>query len=209
MTERTAGHPAEGAIRRLRRAWPAAAAAVLAAAAVAGCGSLPTRIQGTDVIEAGQPAVVTSDRPNGTLLFFIGENGRLTPALREGLFDSDDGNAEGGLIGGGGSESDSGYLLPVTFVMSRLLAGPADAERAAGLHTAVPFSPKGSEVKAEYTGRQLNVRFTFPVTELSATARAQLVCTAYHAGLRRPVTAVVLLGPDGETEPARCDETDG
>ncbi|RSS83237.1 hypothetical protein [Streptomyces sp. WAC06614] len=186
-------------MRTAVRTWRtgAGAAAVLALGGVlltAGCGIKPT-----GVVESGQPAqvpVVMS--PYATQVYFLSPTGGLVPV------------------------PESGYPpSPPVDVLGRLLRGPGEAARAAGLHTELPAltgpqeggpawsaGPQvgGPSWSVEYDGNaEVTVRVPFAVRPLSTGARLQLVCTAAHTTGRSAFDVeVTLLGPDGALPAAHC-----
>ncbi|KPI00756.1 Lipoprotein LpqB, GerMN domain-containing protein [Actinobacteria bacterium OV450] len=166
---------------RTRTAAAAAAALLLGGPLLAGCGIKPT-----GVIESGAAAKVIIPGP-GTLgtVYFVMPDGRLAPV----------------------PEQDQPAKSPVSVLM-RLLIGPLDEEKAAGLETRVPAPadrkpPFG--LSAGVSGDVLEVRLPFAVAGLSDTARRQLVCTAASTN---PKYTVVLRGPDTSVGPARCELDD-
>ncbi|MER7763749.1 hypothetical protein [Streptomyces sp. NPDC097619] len=201
-TGRHTGSPDRGAAR-----WRTAvgtAVALLVAGLLVGCEGAPTVIQGTDVVEAGEPAKVAPDRPDGILLYFVGEGGTLVPVLDRSPFGPD---AEGLLTGGGAATEapDRVYRVPIDHSIRRLLQGPSARERTAGLTSALPWQDRSPEIRVERAGSTLQLRMSLDVTALSATARGQLVCTAQRAETGTPSAEVVLIGPDGATEPTDCE----
>ncbi|MFD0269419.1 hypothetical protein ACFVGY_23045 [Streptomyces sp. NPDC127106] len=141
----------------MTRTRPAAAAglpALLACTVLAGCGIKPT-----GVVESGAPAKVTVAAPAARpLVYFVDPEDRLlaTPQV-----------------------AYAGDGLDVGLV--RLLAGPAEEDKAAGLRTALPRvdfkTATGTRVVA--TAQDvIEVRLPFKVGGLSELARRQVVCTA-------------------------------
>ncbi|KJY35369.1 MULTISPECIES: hypothetical protein [unclassified Streptomyces] len=164
---------------RVRTAAAAGAALLLGGLLLTGCGIKPT-----GVIESGDAAKVVFPDPHtkGTV-YFVTSDGRLFPV----------------------PEREQPAESPVSVLM-RLLIGPLDKEKAAGLETRVPapadrkppFGLSSSIVSEEV----MEVRLPFAVAGLSETARRQLVCTAASVD---PQYAVVLRGPDTSVGPARCN----
>ncbi|MEU6865787.1 hypothetical protein ABZ924_21420 [Streptomyces sp. NPDC046876] len=155
---------------------PAAARAVALPAAVGllltGCGIKPT-----GVIESGAPAKMTVPVPNqDSMVYYLTLDGRLAPSSVPYT-----------------SPSPGGAL-------ARLLAGPTQQERAAGLRTAVPVldSKTAAEVRVlQSNSAVVEVVLPIMVEDLPDPARRQLVCTAlsslpshYLAALRGPDTVV-------------------
>ncbi|MFI8278289.1 hypothetical protein ACIGBH_26145 [Streptomyces sp. NPDC085929] len=163
---------------RVRTAAAAGAALLLGGLPLTGCGIKPT-----GVIESGDAAkVVFPDAHTKGTVYFVRSDGRLAPV----------------------PEREQPAESPVSVLM-RLLIGPLDREKAAGLETRVPAPadrkpPFG--LSASVFGETLEVRLPFAVAGLSETARRQLVCTAASVN---PRYAVVLRGPDTSLGPAGCD----
>ncbi|MEW2416078.1 hypothetical protein AB0953_20485 [Streptomyces sp. NPDC046866] len=152
-----------------RRLPPAARALALPAAALllaAGCGIKPT-----GVVESGAPAKMPMAVPNdNALVYYLTPDDRLAP-------------------------STVPYAAPSPGgALARLLAGPTQQERSAGLRTAVPVVDTGAatEVRVlQSNSAIIEVVLPFAVAELPDLARRQLVCTAlssqpshYEAALR-------------------------
>ncbi|MFD7626500.1 hypothetical protein ACFV7Q_10705 [Streptomyces sp. NPDC059851] len=161
------------------RTRPAAAGlpALLVCAALAGCGIKPT-----GVIESGAPAEVKVGGPvQRPLVYFVDPQDRLLPSPQD--YSSD------GVYGG----------------VVRLLAGPSEGQKAAGLRTALPRvdvkTAAGARVAA--AGEVVEVRLPFNVGPLSDLARRQLVCTALSTSASQ--YRAVLVGPDTTVEAAHCD----
>ncbi|CAM5568762.1 hypothetical protein [Streptomyces narbonensis] len=217
MTRRSAA----AALRRR-----AAAATGRRAAAVALAGLLPLvaacGIQGSDVVEAGgAPTVLVAPNPESRMmLYFVGPDGRSMPVARDvGFGSSDNPFGPDYVLGSGdGHETappDKALLAERGAAgdkaLAALLAGPNDAETAAGLTTGLPSglaAPHVTEDKPAGTeGRRLlRARAPFPVTGLSETAVRQLVCTTVYAQDRFGLAEVVLIGPDGALPAATCDD---
>ncbi|MCB5179474.1 hypothetical protein [Streptomyces antimicrobicus] len=149
----------------------------------AGCGIKPT-----GVIESGQPAEVSVAMASyATQVYFLSPTGGLVPV------------------------PESGYPPAApSDVLRRLLRGPRESERAAGLRTEVPALPDSKESgpswRVEQNGDgEMTVRLPFPVRPLSAGAQRQLVCTAAGTAGAAPTTVeVTLFGPDGGLPAAHC-----
>ncbi|MEU7068668.1 hypothetical protein AB0B30_02485 [Streptomyces narbonensis] len=216
--------PRRVAAAALRRRATVATGRRAAAAALAGflplvaaCG-----IQGSDVVEAGgAPTVLVAPNPESRMmLYFVGPDGRSMPVARDVGFGSSDSpfgpDYERGSGGGRETEAPDRALLSGgrtagDKVLAALLAGPNDAETAAGLTTGLPpglGAPHVTEDKPAGTeGRRLlRARAPFAVTGLSETAVRQLVCTTAYAQDRLGLAEVVLMGPDGALPAATCDD---
>ncbi|MFF5972178.1 hypothetical protein ACFY7C_11735 [Streptomyces sp. NPDC012769] len=188
------------------RGWGLGLAALLCLPSLAACG-----IQKSDVVEAGGPAPVTVHPTGGVrmLLFFTDRDGRLMPVARDiGL---------GGGIGPG-TETEDGRIEPTTPVdvnyrvasdklLSVLLEGPDDKERAAGLTTRL--APHGAyEVHvtpSKSAGAPVVlVRVATRVKDLDPVAVRQLVCTAAYAEHPTGAVPVAIHGLDGELAATSC-----
>lgn len=119
-------------MRRARKRRRAAAAALAAAVPLlGGCG-----IPETDVIEAGGPASFQAflNRDYDMLLFFRSPDGGLSPVIRT--------TGPSSVFGNGyvesGSAGDTAGPVPTEKVVSALLSGPREEDRAVGLDTALP-----------------------------------------------------------------------
>ena len=206
-----------------RRAAVAAAAALAGLLPLAACG-----IQESDVVEAGGAAtVVVSPIPETrTVLFFLGPQGRSVPVVRESGPRIPDptslpGHAEDERVPldefGPGYEIDEKALARARAaddkVIAALLAGPNEAEAAAGLTTALPHGPGIPHIQEEkVTGgpqgrRLLRLRTPFKVTDLPPGAVRQLVCTTVYARDRVGLAEVTVTGPDGSLTPTTCADT--
>lgn len=204
-----------------RRGPWAAAVALAALLPLAACG-----VRGTDVVEAGGAAtVVVGPIPETRmLLYFVGPDGRPMPVAREVGYSSPDPTSESGDPESGRTPYDGfgpGYEIDekdlhrsrvVTVkVLAALLAGPNEAEAAAGLATALPRGTESPHVQEEKAGgtdgrRLLRVRAPFSVTDLPEAAVHQLVCTTAYAEDRAGRAQIALTGPDGTLPPAVCDD---
>ncbi|MFE2478867.1 hypothetical protein [Streptomyces sp. NPDC059389] len=161
------------------RAAAAAVAALLGGALLTGCGIKPT-----GVIESGAAAKVVVPGPGtkGTV-YLVSADGRLFPIPDR--------------------EQPS---VSQTSLLVRLLVGPSEAQKAAGLETRLPVldikkqgASAGTTMISDDT---IGVGVPFKVATLSETARQQLVCTVAST---EPGVRVVLLGPDADIGPARCE----
>ncbi|MFD7864206.1 hypothetical protein [Streptomyces sp. NPDC057682] len=171
------------------RAAPAALLSALLL--VTGCG-----IRATDVVEAGEPAVVevVPHGKTGTVLYFVSSSSaaRLMPVVREADF------GEGTI-----SESGSGWSQPGAYkALALLFIGPSRSERDAGLRTELPTGR--TVVKIELSAEGVQVSVDRPVTGLSEPARQQLFCTAAQARTADRGEAVRVTGTDGVIGPAHC-----
>ncbi|MER5207930.1 hypothetical protein [Streptomyces sp. NPDC002825] len=196
----------------------AAAAALLGVVSLAACG-----IQQSDVVEAGGAATVAVNPPPEfrMVLYFLGPDGRPTPVARDdGRLFPDPSSAAGVSE----SEEDRktqalreshGTSVATDKVLAALLAGPADADRAAGLTTGLPaagtsgFAPHAEPIEeagVTAEGRRiLRVRTSFPVMNLSDAAVQQLVCTVAYAEDGGGMAEVTLAGEDGTLPATRCE----
>ncbi|WP_051696047.1 hypothetical protein [Streptomyces sp. NRRL S-244] len=161
------------------RAAAAAVALLLGGLLLTGCGIKPT-----GVIESGAAAKVVVPGPGtkGTV-YLVASDGRLFPVPdREQP-----------------SVSEASLLI-------RLLVGPTEAQRAAGLETRLPvldIKKQGASAGTTMISADtIGVGVPFKVATLSETARQQLVCTVASTD---PRYQVVLLGPDADIGPARCE----
>ncbi|OAR23635.1 hypothetical protein A8W25_13970 [Streptomyces sp. ERV7] len=141
-----------------------------------GCG-----IRSTDVVEVGDPAfakvVPTGDE--ATTLYFKGPGG-LLPVVRSG----------------GHKESMLGDSL------IRLLIGPSDAEKDAGLTSELPNYYGGLAIGRE--GEKVTVRLERAVLDFPPLARQQLACTAAHAVPKGQAVKVTVFGTDGRLDLPGC-----
>ncbi|MFI6418175.1 hypothetical protein ACIBG6_12340 [Streptomyces sp. NPDC050842] len=218
--------------RRRPAAGPRRPAAVTrrraAAAALAGLLSLTAcGIQGSDVVEAGGAAtVLVAPNPESRmLLYFVGPDGRSMPVARDVGFGGPETTFASGHPGddqvpydgfGPGYEVDEAVLRASRVVsdkvLAALLAGPNQAEAAAGLTTALPRGAGVPHVQVEKSGgtqgrRLLRLRAPFKVTDLPATAVRQLVCTTAYAEDRLGLAEVAVTGADGALPPTTCGDT--
>ncbi|MFI5668211.1 hypothetical protein [Streptomyces sp. NPDC051704] len=161
------------------RAAAAAVALLLGGALLTGCGIKPT-----GVIESGAAAKVVVPGPGtkGTV-YLVSADGRLFPIPDR--------------------EQPS---VSETSLLVRLLVGPSEEQEAAGLETRLPVldikkqgASAGTTMISDDT---IGVGVPFKVAGLSETARQQLVCTVAST---EPRYRVVLLGPDTDIGPARCE----
>ncbi|MFJ4777128.1 hypothetical protein [Streptomyces sp. NPDC088762] len=156
----------------------ASAALLLGLPLLTGCGIKPT-----GVIESGDAAKVVFPDPHtkGTV-YFVLSDGRLAPVPDK---DQPSTSATANLV--------------------RLLAGPTDEERAAGMDTRLPVTDPRKQGAGAGVGivspDTVEVGVPFNVAGLSEPARLQLVCTVAST---HPQYRVALRGPDTDLEPARC-----
>ena len=185
------------ASRYLRRA----AAALLALLPLAACG-----IQKSDVVEAGgaAPVIVQPTAGPRMLLFFVAQDGRMMPVARDlGI-----GRVVGSTIE---STDPPDQHVATDKVLSALIEGPDDRERAAGLTSRIAFhgagEPHAQRQPGADGGSALRVRLTVRVQDLDPIAVRQLVCTAVYAEDLDAAAQVVVSGMDGALPATRC-ETD-
>ncbi|MGW1227846.1 hypothetical protein [Streptomyces sp. NPDC001478] len=170
----------------------AARAALLSALLfLSGCG-----IRATEVVEAGEPAVVAvvPHGKTGTVLYFVSSSSaaRLMPVVRFA------GEGEGTI-----SDSASGWSRPgASKALAMLFAGPSRGERDAGLRSELPSGR--AVVQIELSAEGVRVTLDRPVTRLSEPARQQLFCTAAQARTADRGEAVTVTGTDGVIGPAHC-----
>ncbi|MFI6147746.1 hypothetical protein [Streptomyces sp. NPDC051109] len=161
------------------RAAAAAAALLLGGPLLTGCGIKPT-----GVIESGAAGKVVVPGPGtkGTV-YLVSSDGRLFPIPDK--------------------EQPSVSETPL---LVRLLVGPTEAQKAAGLETRLPVldikNQGASAGTSMLSADTIGVGVPFKVATLSETARQQLVCTVASTD---PRYQVVLLGPDADIGPARCE----
>ncbi|WP_069742254.1 hypothetical protein [Streptomyces sp. EN23] len=190
----------------MRRAgWRGLSAAVVVLAGVplaGGCG-----IQDSDVIEAGGPATVEAffNRDVDMLLFFRSPDGGLTPVMRE--FRPSAGFGEEYVEPGAGPRDPSGPAgpAPTEKVVLALLSGPGEADRAAGLTTALPAIREGKAVKVEVSSDGgVTARLPIAVKALKPAALRQLTCTIAYNQAADGRGVVTLRGDDGAVSSGRC-----
>ncbi|GAA2930237.1 hypothetical protein [Streptomyces enissocaesilis] len=156
---------------------------------LAGCG-----IRGSEVVEAGGPAVADVARQDGMLLFFVGPDGSSIPVVRL---------------------ADSAPTPAATAKqLAALLHGPTPEEHAAGITTRLPagstpvrVEPVPGEKAGSRAGvpKEVRVSVAFAVRPLDAAAVRQLVCTTAHAEDPEGLVEVALTGSDGPLPAATCD----
>ncbi|WP_234308131.1 MULTISPECIES: hypothetical protein [unclassified Streptomyces] len=185
----------------MRRRVSAVVFAVVAGVALlGGCG-----IQETDVIEAGGPASVQAflNRETGMLLFFRSPDGGLSPVIRSG--GSETGFGDGSVHTTTAGDQDTNRPVPTEKVVSALLAGPGDEDRAAGLTTALPAARPGGTVKVDtsLSGR-VTTRLPLALEGLDSTALRQLTCTIAYSQDADGQIVVELRGQDGASRSGTC-----
>ncbi|MFJ9811424.1 hypothetical protein ACIRTB_24690 [Streptomyces sp. NPDC101158] len=198
---------------RTRTPWRRLAA-VLSLLPLAACG-----IQKSDVVEAGGAATVAVYPTNGVkmVLFLVGPDGRLMPTVRDfGLSFGPDGDT--GLVDREGHPQRlpteraivGGYRIATDKVLSTLLEGPDQRERAAGLTTRLAlhgaFTPH-TETRPGPDGGDtvLSLRLAVRVQDLDPVAVQQLVCTAAYAEELGQAAQVVVSGIDASLPATRCE----
>ncbi|MFF4101552.1 hypothetical protein [Streptomyces sp. NPDC001903] len=167
---------------RTRAAAAATAVLLLGGPLLGGCGIKPT-----GVIESGAAGKVVVPGPGtkGTV-YLVASDGRLFPIPER-----------------------EQPAVSETALLMRLLVGPTEAQRAAGLDTRLPvldIKKQGASAGTTMISADtIGVGLPFKVATLSETARQQLVCTVASTDARYQV---VLLGPDADIGPARCEVGD-
>ncbi|WP_406090477.1 hypothetical protein [Streptomyces sp. NBC_01013] len=173
---------------RGRRALGALLPVVLLAG---GCG-----IRATEVVEAGEPAVVQVMPAGqlGTVLYFVSSSSasRLMPVVRYA------GPSGEGAGAGSGEEQPVGAVR----ALDLLFRGPTEAERDAGLRSELPGDR--FKVSVELSAQGVRVALGTRVTGLSERARQQIFCTAAQARTADRSEAVTVTGTDGVLGPAHC-----
>ncbi|MDH2427981.1 hypothetical protein [Sphaerisporangium sp. TRM90804] len=134
-------------------------------------------VRPSDAISAGDPPSGPVAPPVKITLYLV-KNGRLSAVTRPGP-----------------------PLSPAD-TLTLLAAGPTAAERADGLTTDVPTGAGPISVTAEPAGRLL-VTLSTPAGELSATAVAQIVCTAAAAAPESPAR-ITVVGAGRSGGPRSC-----
>ncbi|MGC5531274.1 hypothetical protein [Streptomyces sp. SR-10] len=185
--------------------WRGLAAAVIAtvgASLAGGCG-----IQDSDVIEAGGPATVEAflDRDNDMLLFFRSPDGGLNPVVRPARPSAGFGDAY--VEPGSEDRNPSGPAgpAPTEKVVLALLAGPREADRAAGLTTALPAARPGGTVQVEVSSNSgITAVLPLALKDLPPTALRQLTCTIAYNQATDGRGVVTLRGHDGATSSGTC-----
>ncbi|MGW3330712.1 hypothetical protein ACWDF9_09245 [Streptomyces rubiginosohelvolus] len=192
-------------VARRRTWWRVVATAVVASVGVplvGGCG-----IQDSDVIEAGGPATVEAflNRDADMLLFFRSPDGGLSPVVREVRPSAGFGDEyiEPGAV----ARDPSGPAgpAPTEKVVLALLSGPGEADRAAGLTTALPAVREKEAVRVEVASDGgITARLPLAVQDLDATAVRQLTCTIAYNQAKDGRGVVTLRGQDGAQRTGSC-----
>ncbi|MCF1593346.1 hypothetical protein [Streptomyces muensis] len=176
---------------RGRRGAAAFVAVPAAVALLGGCG-----IQETDVIEAGGPASFQAflDRDYDMLLFFRSPDGGLSTVIRTT----------------GSPSADTAGPVPTEKVVSALLAGPREEDRAAGLTTALPTLGRGDTVKVEPAANgRVTTHLPIALKPLDDTALRQLTCTIAYSQDADGQIVVELRGQDGTSRSGTCQLAPG
>ena len=191
-------------MRRTRGRRRAAVLAVAFAGFVpllGGCG-----IQETDVIEAGGPASFQAflDRDHDMLLFFRSPDGGLSTVIRST-------RPSGAEFGSGDQNPDDpAGPVPTEKVVSALLAGPQEDDRAAGLTTALPTLGRGATVKVEASSDgRVTAHLPLALKPLDNTALRQLTCTIAYSRDADGQVVVELRGQDGTSRSGTCELAPG
>ncbi|WP_328876064.1 hypothetical protein OHT76_41600 [Streptomyces sp. NBC_00287] len=185
-------------MRRARKRRRAAAAALAAAVPLlGGCG-----IPETDVIEAGGPASFQAflNRDYDMLLFFRSPDGGLSPVIRT--------TGPSSVFGNGyvesGSAGDTAGPVPTEKVVSALLSGPREEDRAVGLDTALPPARRGTVEVEALPGGRVTTRLPLALAGLDSTALRQLTCTIAYSQDADGQVVVELTGLDGARSSGTC-----
>ncbi|MFB6619764.1 hypothetical protein ACIGFK_23670 [Streptomyces sp. NPDC085524] len=165
------------------RAMAAATALLgpLLLAGLAGCGIKPT-----GPVDSGSAATVLVAGPEGfSMLYFLAPDGRLVPSPQRDML----------------------KVSPVE-LLNRLLEGPGQREKEAGLTTEVP-SVHGRRVDAPAISTTaqdvMTVHLPFDVEDLTPNARRQLVCTLGSAASKGGRLTIALRGTSGTLDAVGCD----
>lgn len=190
--------------RRRRRVSAAAVAFTVAAAVplLGGCG-----IQETDVIAAGGPASFQAflNREYDMLLFFRSPDGGLSPVIRTVTRPP----ADFGYSYESGSADqipdDTAGPIPTEKIVTALLAGPREEDRAVGLETSLPAARPGGAVEVEpISGGRVRTRLPLALAGLDSTALRQLTCTIAYSQDPDGQVVVELTGQDGASRSGTC-----
>lgn len=175
--------------------WAASVAIlVVVVPLLGGCG-----IRGTDVIEAGGPATVEAfyNREDDMMLFFRAPDGSVRPVIRPARPPVEFGEEYTG-------PRDPGPI-PTEKVVTALLAGPGQPDRAAGLTTALPAARPGGDVGVTSLAEgRVVVRLPLALKGLDATAVSQLTCTIAYSQDPAGRAVVDLEGQDGTSRSGTC-----
>lgn len=192
---------------RGRRRAAAFVAVPAAVALLGGCG-----IQETDVIEAGGPASFQAflDRDYDMLLFFRSPDGGLSTVIRTTGPSADFGAGSIESGSGGQNSADPAGPVPTEKVVSALLAGPREEDRAAGLTTALPPLGRGGTVKVEPASNgRVTTHLPLALQTLDDTALRQLTCTIAYSQDADGQIVVELRGQDGTSRSGTCQLAPG
>ncbi|MEU3077209.1 hypothetical protein [Streptomyces laurentii] len=194
-----------------RRARAAALTLALVPLAAA-CG-----IQQSDVVEAGGAATVTVQPAAGTrlLLFFVGRDGRLLPVARGLPGEVVDGTGPGATAGmatphtSPPAGTSGGFPIALDKLLSVLMSGPNEQERAAGLTTRLDMGAKPLFFAGPLPGPDgspvVSIRFDSTVRDLDPLAVRQVVCTMAYSVDPGAAVSVTLVGTDGLLPATRCE----
>ncbi|MFE1441411.1 hypothetical protein [Streptomyces sp. NPDC058739] len=189
-------------MRRARTRRRGGVVAVVAAVLpLGGCG-----IPETDVIEAGAPASVQAfvDRDYDMLLFFRSPDGGLNPVVRSSGSSGEIG-PDGGTWAGSVGQDPDGKPVAAEKVVTLLLLGPDERDRAAGLDTALPTAQGKERLQVEVS-RTGTIRAELPIAleGLDSTALRQLICTIAYSEGGSGLATVRLSGTDGVSRSGTC-----
>ncbi|MFG2112212.1 hypothetical protein ACGFRB_06180 [Streptomyces sp. NPDC048718] len=183
---------------------------LLLAPLATGCG-----IQKSDVVEAGGAATVTVQPTTGAraILFFVGRDGRLLPVARTYSFPRPGATKEAGVIGGAGGDvapdTEYDYVIGVDKVLSILLSGPDERERAAGLTSRIDLEGKPQAYARPMPGPDgtsvYTVHFATRVRDLDPLAVRQVICTVAYGASPDGSAAVTIAGTDGTLPTSHCE----
>ncbi|MFE2169510.1 GerMN domain-containing protein [Streptomyces sp. NPDC059447] len=150
-------------------------------AGLAGCGIKPT-----GPVDSGSAATVLVAGPEGfSMLYFLGPDGRLVPSPQRDV-----------------------PKVPPVELLNRLLDGPGQREREAGLTSEVP-SLHGKRVDVPAISSTspdvMTVQLPFDVEDLTPNARLQLVCTLGSTAAKGVRLTVAVKGSYGTLGAIGCD----
>ncbi|MEU7022383.1 hypothetical protein ABZ990_17220 [Streptomyces sp. NPDC046203] len=195
-------------------AWRVRAATALTLAMPLGLAPLATGcgIQKSDVVEAGGAATVTVQPTTGAraILFFVGRDGRLLPVARNYTLPRTGSPVDAGGAGGLATpDTEYDYVIGVDKVLSILLSGPDERERAAGLTSRIDLEGKPVAYTKPMPGpdgtSDFTVRFSTRVRDLDPLAVRQVICTIAYGASPKGSSAVTLAGIDGTLPAAHCE----
>ncbi|MFD4247242.1 hypothetical protein ACFWP3_37490 [Streptomyces sp. NPDC058525] len=179
---RTRPRPRTRTRTRPRTRAAAAAAALLSPLLLAGCGIKPT----APVDSGASASVAVSGPENSAVLYFVSPDGLLVPS----------------------PQRDVPTLAPVQ-ALNRLLEGPGDVERAAGLTTQVPptHGKRLDSSAVSFWHGVMRVQLPFPAADLTPLARRQIVCSVLTTGVPSEPLTVALKGTDPalDLDPVGCE----